>query len=135
MVDPGQRPPSRGLAVTALILGLLSFVAFFTIVAAILGILAIVAGIVALRRIRHGEATGRGMALTGITFGVLGVALATLVAVVLGYFVSESGLNDLSRCVRKAGHDPVATQECGKSFDQHFKNRFGPVPTEPQPAQ
>ncbi|MCE5289961.1 MAG: DUF4190 domain-containing protein [Nocardiaceae bacterium] len=134
MHERGQFTPPRGLAITSLILGLVSVLAFFTIVAAVLGLFAIITGAVALRRIRYGHASGGPMAAAGITFGVIGVVLAVVVAVALGYFISESGLNDLSRCVSSAGRDPVAAQECGKSFDQHFKDRFGPIPTEPGPA-
>ena len=135
MADPGLSKPPRGLAITAMVLGFLALVGFFTIVAAVLGFFAIVTGAVALRRIRYGQSAGRAMAITGITLGVLGVLLAVLFALALGYWVAESGLNELSRCVSRAGDDPVATQDCGKSFDEHFQDRFGPPPTEPDPAQ
>ena len=117
--------PHRGLAVTSLVLGFLALAGSVTIIVAPLGVIAVVTGVVSLRR----NSIGRGTAISGIVLGSLGVLISVVVALFLGYLVSESGLNDFSRCVREAHGDPVAAQQCGREFNERLDKRFGPPPT------
>lgn len=81
--NPLAAPPARtsGLAVAALVLGLVGLLAWCTFVPSILGI---VFGSIALGPIRRGESRGRGFALSGIILGGIGLlaGAATVFAVV-----------------------------------------------------
>ncbi len=75
-------PPATGLAVTALVLGIGSFVCLGPLV----GIPAIIVGVVALSRIRRrpAEYGGKGMATAGVILGAVNlVMLAALIAMLL----------------------------------------------------
>jgi len=81
---PAAQPPyvqaRNGLGVAALVCGLIGALAglipilFF--IALPLGILGLVFGWVGMRRASRGEATNRGMAISGLILGVIGTGLA-----------------------------------------------------------
>jgi Na+-transporting methylmalonyl-CoA/oxaloacetate decarboxylase gamma subunit len=78
---PGAGKP-QGLAIGALICGILSLVLFcFNIVAIPLGIVAIILGVVARGKAQRGEAGGEGLAKTGMILGIAGVALSILITI------------------------------------------------------
>ncbi|MET9608582.1 DUF4190 domain-containing protein [Streptomyces sp. NPDC006512] len=85
---PGYAPPvTSGLAVTALVLGILSVLACVTVIGSIaLGIAAVVFGVVGRGKANRGQAGGGGMALAGIILGAVGIVLG----VVLGLLVAFS---------------------------------------------
>ncbi|CAM5460803.1 hypothetical protein SCYAM73S_07216 [Streptomyces cyaneofuscatus] len=56
---------SNGFAVTALVLGLLACLFFWTVVGGLLGLLALVFGILGALRARQGRAPRKGMAIAG----------------------------------------------------------------------
>ena len=93
-VHAGQPPQSSGLAIASLILGILSlFMALLT------GIPAVICGHLSLSRIKRaqGALTGRGMAITGLILGYLGISLTVffvLLGIALPVFnaVQERGL-------------------------------------------
>lgn len=72
---------SNGLGIAALVLGLLSIPgAFFGgIPGILLGLLAIVLGIVALRRVKARRADNKGMAITGLVTGIIGLLIGLAV--------------------------------------------------------
>lgn len=80
----------KGMAVTALVLGILSIVLFFlpplTIV---LGIIAIVLAILAMRKARTGAAAGAGLAKAGLILGIIGVIVALVVFAFSAFLVSK----------------------------------------------
>ena len=85
------RPKANGLALTAMILGILGITAglcllFFPV----LPILAVVFGHVGLAQTRRTGAPGRGYAITGLVTGYIGIALAILwlIATIIGTFTS-----------------------------------------------
>ena len=78
----GPAPRGRnGLAIAALCCGLAAFVP-------LVGVLAVVFGVVALNQLRGGFQRGRGMAVTGIVLGALGV-LAWAALLAIGIFAGE----------------------------------------------
>lgn len=86
----GYRPLPRGLAIGALIVGILSVLAVcLPFVSPVLGVVAIVLGVLALSRIRTGRAGGRGMAIGGVITGVAGLAMGLLVVVTLAPLVDD----------------------------------------------
>lgn len=80
--DPGAElgPKTSGKAVTALILGLSSFVCFF-----ITGLIGVIVGFLALMDINRsqGRLTGSGMAIAGIVTGLLGSVMTIFVLIAM----------------------------------------------------
>jgi hypothetical protein len=89
----GGQPPSAGLAVTSMVLGIVGVVGtlfscccgVFAFVGVILGIGAVITGVIALNKCKDGSGEGRGMAIAGVSCGaasiVLGIALVVLAIV------------------------------------------------------
>lgn len=73
-----QKVPSSTLALLSMIFGILSIPFGICLIGFLFGIAAIVLGVVALTQISHGAAKGRGMAIAGISTGVVGAFLMTL---------------------------------------------------------
>ena len=109
-----QQPPAgggtNGAAIAALIVGILALlggiIPFIGVVAGILlGLIALVLGIVGLRKARApGVGTGRGMAITGIVLGILGLlfGIGQIVALIAGFSAFEdSGVLDDLRELRE----------------------------------
>jgi prepilin-type processing-associated H-X9-DG protein len=66
---PMVSPPSSGIAVAALVCGLLFFIPVLP------GILGVVFGIIGIKQTRHGRAGGRGLAVAGLVCGAVSVLL------------------------------------------------------------
>lgn len=81
-------PKQSGMAVAAMVVGIVAFPLSWLIFGLVLGIVAIVLGHVSLSRINKsaGLVTGRGMAIAGLTLGYAGVAIVTSLTV-LGFVV------------------------------------------------
>ncbi len=108
---------SSGLAIAALVCGVLALLSSWTVIGGILlGIVAVVLGFVALSKIKRGLAAGRGMAITGIVTGVLGAVLAiALIAVGVSLLNSDSGQR-LQDCLADAGNDDAAIAQCQRQY-------------------
>ncbi len=77
-----SRPPSAGMAIAAMVLGIVALVLFcFWYVSIPAAILAIVLGVVARKRVMEGTGGGRGMATAGMVCGVISIALALLIII------------------------------------------------------
>jgi hypothetical protein len=91
---PGGRPPSNGLAVAALVVGvislLLAWIPVVNIVSILGGIAALVLGVVALRRAKQGTGGGKGMAIGGTVLGGVSLVAAIVVNVVVGIAVDDA---------------------------------------------
>src|SRR5687767_4503157 len=86
---PGRTLPT-GMAVASLILGILGIFTAFFLLGGLLGLIAVILGIVALGKIKRGEAGGRGMAIGGIVTGALAMLLALVILVAVGSFFAEN---------------------------------------------
>jgi hypothetical protein len=62
----------------------------FAVLAGFAGVAAVILGLIGLRRARGGGVTGRGLAVTGVTCGTIGLVITAL-AVVVSVAVSASG--------------------------------------------
>ena len=102
-------PPRNGLGVAALIFGIIAllgaWIPLVNIVSVVLAIVGIVVGIMALRRVKRGEATNRGMSLTGLVLSVVALLLAVFVLVRAANFIL-SNYEDIEPCA-----DPALSQE------------------------
>lgn len=117
------RPRGSGMAIAALVLGILAVLLCWTVFGGVLlGLIAIVLGVIAARRAKRGLADGRGMAIAGIVLGVLGLLLSVaLVAIGLTVLNSSSGKN-LQDCIKKAGDDQAAVQKCQRDYQRDLTN-------------
>ncbi|MDQ6837932.1 MAG: DUF4190 domain-containing protein [Actinomycetota bacterium] len=106
-----------GMAVAALVLGILGLITSITVVGGIiLGLLAVILGVIASKRAKRGEAGGRGMALAGIVTGVLGIIIAiALVAAGASLLNSKAGKN-LQSCLSNASGDQAQIQSCQNQY-------------------
>ena len=123
---PYETQPRRGgsgLAIAALVLGVLALITCWTVIGGILfGLIAVVLGVVALSKARRGLAGGRGMAIAGIVTGALGLVLAiALVSFGLSLLNSDSG-QQLQECVEDAGNDAAARAQCEREFQEELQN-------------
>jgi MFS family permease len=87
-VPPGQRRTS-GLAIAALVLGILSIpggILSVGLLGILLGILGIIFGIIGIRVGRRPGMSGRGLAIAGLVTGVVGLILG---GVLLGFYGSK----------------------------------------------
>src|SRR6266481_1545552 len=91
----GPSPPgygvqqSKGLAVAALVLGIVGVVTFWIFLGGLLGIVALVLGIVAIRKSRTGQAGGQGMAIAGTVLGGVAIVITAIYAIAVGAFFAK----------------------------------------------
>lgn len=87
---PGR---SNGLAVAALVTGIialvLSWIPGINLLSIVLGIAALITGFMALRAANEPGGTGRGMAIGGVVCGALGLLFAVLIWVGLVAFIND----------------------------------------------
>ena len=78
---PGPNKP-QGLAVGALVCGIIALLSFrFWPVAIPLGIVAIVLGVIGQNKAKAGEASGEGLAKTGMILGIAAVVLSIIITI------------------------------------------------------
>ncbi|GAA5106576.1 DUF4190 domain-containing protein [Nocardia iowensis] len=129
-----ESPKGKGLAITALVLGILAVLSFWTLVGGYLfGAFALIFGLVALAKTRSGRAGGAGMAITGVILGVLGL-IGAIVVTIIGYsFFVDSGGKDFFDCVNRAGSDQSKIEQCERDWNQRLEDKFSitltPAPT------
>ncbi|MEV1048155.1 DUF4190 domain-containing protein [Streptomyces sp. NPDC049916] len=108
--SPGPDPygdqgpaPRNGLALAALILGLLACVFFWTVAGGLLfGLLAVVFGIIGALRARQGRAPRKVMAIIGGVLGALGLIASVVLLVWVVNVVGSQEFKDYERCVDRS---------------------------------
>ncbi|MEV8052959.1 MULTISPECIES: DUF4190 domain-containing protein [Streptomyces] len=94
---------SNGFAVTALVLGLIACLFFWTVFGGFLfGLLALIFGILGTLRARQGRAPRKGMAIAGLVLGVLGLIGSVVVLIFAISVVDSDAYKDFESCVDKA---------------------------------
>lgn len=115
--------PSNGTGVGALVVGLLALVlsVLFFPLGVLLGIVAVILGVLGRKKAARGEATNGGVAVAGITTGVIAVAIGVLVAIFVGGFIADNAdeIDDLAECLEQAGTDQAA-DECAAEFEDEI---------------
>ena len=124
---PGYGPQqSKGLAVAALVLGIVGVATFFFFLGGLIGIVALVLGIVAIRQTRKGQAGGQGMAIAGAVLGGAAIVITTVYAIAVGAFLSKFGpqFSNFQDCLRHA----TTLQEQRDCRDQFRSDLLSPSP-------
>jgi len=89
----GQPPATQagnGLAIAALVLGILALLSFWTIIGGIgLGLIAVILGFIARSKAKRGAGGGAGLALGGVITGLLGLLLGLGMAAFLAVFANQ----------------------------------------------
>ncbi|WP_040793093.1 DUF4190 domain-containing protein [Nocardia paucivorans] len=116
---------SRGMAVTALVLGIVALLGFWTVIGGILfGIAAVVLGLIAFLRARRGRASGGAMAMVGLVLGLLSL-IGVIVALVLTLNVyNNTGGREFLECIDNAGDDRAAAQKCQDDWYQRIEDHY-----------
>ncbi|MBF6296068.1 DUF4190 domain-containing protein [Nocardia amamiensis] len=129
-----ESPKGKGLAITALVLGIVGLLSFWTVVGGYLfGIFAVIFGLIAMFKARAGTAGGMGMAITGLVLGVLSLVGAVLLTIVGYSFFVESGGKDFVDCLNKAGSDQSKIEQCEREWNQKLQDRYSVTLTPPAP--
>ncbi len=117
------RQGGSGMAIAALVLGVLAVLTSWTVIGGILlGLVAIVLGFIASSRAKRGQGGGRVMAILGILAGALGVVLSiVLIYIGVSFLNSDSG-QDLQDCLRQAGTDEAAQTQCQREVEDDLQN-------------
>ena len=122
------QPPqggSIGLAVTSMILGIISLLCFCAWYISIpLAIIAIVLGVIAKNQADRGQAGGRGMAVAGLVLGSIGVLLAIIMVVI--YFTAGPALQNKLMIWQKQQMQQIQQQQ-----QQQQQNSTTTATTEP----
>jgi hypothetical protein len=111
---PGAEKPQNIFGILALVLGIVAVVLSCLYAGFWAGIPAIVLGVLGLNRAKQGRATNRGLALTGIILGAIGVVISIGVLVfTIAFGDKVTGLAD---CLEKANGDQTKIQQCEQDF-------------------
>jgi hypothetical protein len=121
-----QQPPAQrgaGMAITALIMGILALLLFWSVVGGIVfGIVALILGPIASGRAKRGISSGRGMAITGAILGLVGLLGSIAVAALFGVVFFKSGAKSYADCVDDANGDEAKIQKCVDEFRKDLEN-------------
>ncbi|MEC3914186.1 DUF4190 domain-containing protein [Nocardia sp. CDC160] len=132
-----ESPKGKGMAITALVFGIVGLLTCWTVLLTVIGILcglvALVLGVIAMVRARRGAAGGFGMALGGVITGALALIIGVIVGAVVWIFFKDTGGTDLIDCLNKAGNDQSKIQQCQDEFNKRVEDKFSvtltPAPT------
>lgn len=99
---------TNGLAITSLVVAIVSFFLAFIVIGALGGVVAVVLGIIALRRVRDsaGAQGGRGLAISGIVVGGLSILIGAVLLAVFAFVGTaiedgSTGFTDFFECVEE----------------------------------
>lgn len=114
----GGVSPRNGFGIAALVLGILSIPAGFTVIFGVpLAIAAIVFGALGRGRAKKGLANNGGLALTGLILGVVGLLISIAIGALAGSLLSRGDFGNLTDCLESAGSDQAAQDECSVEFE------------------
>ena len=117
----GSEPTATdGLAVAALVVGIVSVVSSFFLLGGIGGVVAIVLGAIAMARVRKSGRKGRGMAITGLVTGIVAVVIAVLIFAFFSRFATTF-FADYQECLRETGGDE---EYCDQQLEEQLERRF-----------
>ncbi|WP_327148999.1 DUF4190 domain-containing protein [Nocardia sp. NBC_01329] len=130
-----ESPKRKGMAIAALVLGILGVLSFWTIAGGILfGLIAVILGVIALVKAKRGTGGGGIMAVIGLILGLLAIVGVIVVAIVGWGIWSDSGGRDFVDCVSNANGDQTAVSQCEDEFNQRIEDQYGVTIAPPEPT-
>ena len=103
-----QPKPSAALAITALVLGIFAFFTGLLFIGGALGLVSVILGIISLKKVKAGTASGKGMAITGIILGALGI-IATIGMIIFFTWAAAEAQNCVNTGVRNSDGSVTCT--------------------------
>ncbi|WP_175407155.1 DUF4190 domain-containing protein [Streptomyces sp. TRM64462] len=121
MSHPTQQSARNGLGIAALVLGIIGTVSglipLFFWLAGILGLIALILGLVGRGRAKRGEATNKGVALTGTLLGLAALILS-VVGAVITYKAVDEAVTEINKELSKTAPSQAApSQAAGDKND------------------
>jgi hypothetical protein len=115
----GHMTPRNGFGIAALVLGLLSLPAAFTVIfGVLLGIAAVIFGALGRGRAKKGQANNGGMAVAGLVLGIVGIVVSLVIAAFVGSLLSRADIDGFRDCLESAGSDQAAKDACAAEFGE-----------------
>ncbi|HSK21900.1 MAG TPA: DUF4190 domain-containing protein [Egicoccus sp.] len=108
-----------GVAVAALVIGILSLLTSWFVIGGLGGVIALVLGLVALGRIKRNRSGGRGMAITGVVTGALAIIVA-IVVVIIGVSFFGDAAAEYEECLQTNSREV-----CDQQLEEGILDRFG----------
>lgn len=128
---PSHQAARNGFGVTALVLGIIGALSGIPMVmfwlAGPLGLLALIFGVMGLKRVKKGQATNKGMAITGTILGVLAILLA-ITGLVLTLWVFSEAKNEIEQ---QTGNN--VTEDLGAGESAKYNNGLQVTVSKPSP--
>lgn len=112
--DPTKTP---GMAIAALVLGILAIPSAIILIGGLFGLIAIILGAIAAGKAKRGEVGGRGVAIGGIVTGVVGliIAIVIFVSVMIPIFQATT------ECLEQGG----TPEQCQDEIERDLFQQFG----------
>ena len=126
--EPYGAKPRNGMAVAALVVGVIALLTCWIFLGLPLAIVGLVLGIVAMRRAKRGLATNRGTAIAAVVVNavaLLASAVFTAIWIAAGAAFWNNGGADLTQCLRDAGSDQAAVQACNDRYNDELQDQLG----------
>ncbi|WP_280468699.1 DUF4190 domain-containing protein [Nocardia cyriacigeorgica] len=125
-----ESPQRKGLAITALVLGILAALTFWTVFGGgLFGVFAVIFGVIAVIKAMRKTAGGAVMAWIGLILGVLAIIGAVIAGIIYWGIAEEAGVTDFYDCVTNAGNDQAEIDRCESEFNQRLEDKLGVTPT------
>ncbi|WP_217168941.1 DUF4190 domain-containing protein [Streptomyces sp. AC512_CC834] len=112
----------NGMAIAALVLGILAVLLFWTVIGGVvLGLLALIFGIIGARRARGGRAPHRAMSVVAAVLGALGVIASVVIIAIGASILNSDEFKDFDDCVQHA--DSQSERDaCADDFNEDVNN-------------
>jgi hypothetical protein len=127
--EPYRANPKNGLGIAAIIVAIIALLIFLIpVVGLVLGLVGLVLSIVALRRVKKGVASNRGVALGALIVSILAVVIGLVWTGLFVWgiaFAADNGGEEYTNCVARAGQDQVAVEACTNSFTNDILGELG----------
>lgn len=134
--DPGGHPypqphygyprpplaPRNALGIASLVLAVVALVS--VVGGIVLGPIAAVIGLVAWRRVKHGEADNGPVAIAGIVLGALALIVGLAFLAIGIALWKDAGGGDYIDCMQQAQSDRTKQQHCAEQFRENVQDRL-----------
>ncbi len=118
----GQPPPqtSNGVGIAALVVGIVALlISWIPFLGLLLAIVALVLGIIGIRKASRGQATNKGMAITGVVTGGLALLIGAFFTIGTIALFSSEEFQNIFECTQQA-QTVEEQQACQEQFEQDF---------------